>query len=84
MSKAKLGKNQSDSTKDLISMKKGNTVYLYEKTSDNALNLIGTFVSGRKAAEFLNISKSTVANYLRSGKLFKDKYMFSLTKICDS
>jgi len=31
MSKAKLGKNQSDSTKDLISMKKGNTVYLYEK-----------------------------------------------------
>ena len=77
MSSLKLGKKHSDSTKDLISKKKGLPVYLYEKNSDGVLNLIGTFVSGRKTAEFLKISNNTVNIYLKSGKLFKDKYLFS-------
>ena len=75
MSLLKLGKTHSDST-DLISKKKGLPVYLYEKNSEGVLNLIGTFVSGRKTAEFLNISNNTVNLYLK-GKLFKDKYLFS-------
>lgn len=74
---ARLGKTHSDSTKDLMSKKKGLQVYLYEKNSDGVLDLVGTFVSGRKTAEFLNISNNTVNLYLKSGKLFKDKYLFS-------
>lgn len=59
-------------------------MYLYEKNSDGVLNLIGTFVSGRKTAEFLNISNNTVNTYLKSGKLFKDKYLFSRNLIDNS
>ena len=39
--------------------------------------IIGSFVSVRKAAQFLDISASTVTRYMQSGKLFKDKYKFS-------
>ena len=77
MSSLRLGKEHSDSTKDLMSKIKGIPVYLYEKNSDGVLNLIGTFVSARKTAEFLNISSNTVNIYLKSGKIFKDKYLFS-------
>jgi group I intron endonuclease len=84
MSSLKLGKKHSELTKDLISKKKGLPVFLYEKDSDGVLNLIGTFVSGRKTAEFLNISNNTVNIYLKSGKLFKDKYLFSRNLINSS
>lgn len=84
MSSLKLGKKHSDSTKDLMSKKRGLPVYLYEKDSEGVLNLIGTFVSGRKTAEFLNISNNTVNLYLKSGNLFKDKYLFSRDLINNS
>lgn len=59
-----------------MSLKRGNPVNVYEKDSGE-FSLIGSFVSTRKAANFLNISPGTVTKYMQSGTLFKDKYKFS-------
>lgn len=60
-----------------MSQKKGNPVNIYEKNSPREFSLIGSFVSVRKAAKFLDISAGTVTRYMQSGKLYKDKYKFS-------
>lgn len=75
-----------------MSLKRGNPVNVYEKDStpvgggvrgpsgspdSGEFSLIGSFVSTRKAANFLNISPGTVTKYMQSGTLFKDKYKFS-------
>jgi group I intron endonuclease len=70
------GRIHSEETKALISQKHGNPVNIYEKVSGE-FSLIGSFVSKRKAAQFLEISAGTVTRYMQSGKLFKDKYKFS-------
>lgn len=54
---------------------RGNFVNIYEKF-DREFTLIGKFTSARKAANFLNISNSTVRKYTKSGQIFKDKYKF--------
>lgn len=72
-----LGRIHSEETKALISLKHWNPVNLYEKNSTGEFSLIGSFVSVRKAAKFLDISAGTVTRYMQSGKLFKDKYKFS-------
>lgn len=74
-----LGRKLSDETKLLISKKHGNPVNIYEKCSKEGIKLIGSFSSARKAANHLGISGSTVNRYLKSGLIFKDKYLF-LTK----
>ena len=72
-----LGRTLSEETKALLSLKHGNPVNLYEKNYTGEFSLIGSFVSVRKAAKFLDISAGTVTRYMQSGKLFKDKYKFS-------
>jgi hypothetical protein len=72
-----LGRTLSEETRALLSIKHGNPVNLYEKNYDGKFSLIGSFVSIRKAAKFLDISAGTVTRYMQSGKLFKDKYKFS-------
>ena len=59
-----------------LSQKHGDPINIYEKVSGE-FSLIGSFVSRRKAAQFLEISAGTVTRYMQSGKLFKDKYKFS-------
>lgn len=70
--------------------KRGNPVNIYEKCSSasrpppllvrgggEGFKLIGSFVSARKAGNFLEISGSTVQRYMKSGAIFKDRYKFS-------
>jgi group I intron endonuclease len=85
MRTAALGRVHSEETKLLISSKLGNPINLYElqpsppssEEGAKEFSLIGRFVSTRKAAAFLGISKSTVIRYVQSGQLFKEKYKFS-------
>lgn len=70
ISKGNLGKIRTEESKALMATKKGNPVFIYEENSTKELSLIGSFVSNRKAAKFLNISHGTVSSYLESGKLF--------------
>jgi len=72
----KLGRVHSEATKKLISKARGNPVNIYEKDSEGKFVLVGAFVSTRKAAEFLGISKGSVTRYLQSGKLFNYRYKF--------
>lgn len=55
----------------------GKPVYIYEKFSSLRFNLIGSFISARRAGKFLDISGSTVIKYMNSGEIFKDRYKFS-------
>lgn len=55
----------------------GNPVNIYEKFSSKGFKLIGSFVSARRAAKFLDISGTTVIKYRNSGKIFKDRYKIS-------
>lgn len=54
-----------------------NSVNVYEKCDSSGFKLIGSFVSPRRAGKFLDISGSTVINYMKSGAIFKDRYKFS-------
>ena len=72
-----LGRRFSEETKLLMSTKRGNPVNVYEKCSSEGFKLIGCFVSVRRAGNFLDISKSTIIRYMKSGEVFKDRYKFS-------
>ena len=72
-----LGRKHSEETKLLMSTKSGNPVNIYEKCDSSGFELIGSFVSARRAAIFLEISGSTVVKYMKSGAIFKDRYKFS-------
>jgi group I intron endonuclease len=67
----------SEDTKLKMSAVSGKPVYIYEKFSSEGFNLIGSFVSARRAGKFLGISGSTVIKYRNSGDIFKDRYKFS-------
>jgi hypothetical protein len=60
-----------------MSTKRGNPVNVYEKCSSEGFQLIGSFVSSRRAAKFLEMSASTVRKYVNSGAIYKDRYKFS-------
>lgn len=64
-------------TKDKMSKTRGNPVNIYEKCSEKGFELIGSFVSARRAGNFLGISGSTVIRYMHSGGIYKDRYKFS-------
>jgi group I intron endonuclease len=72
-----VGRKHSEDTKLLMSSKHGNSVNIYEKSSSKGFELIGSFVSARRAGKFLEISGSTVVRYMKSGEIFKDRYKFS-------
>jgi group I intron endonuclease len=72
-----LNRKHSSETKDKMSKSRGNPVNIYEKSSKEGFKLIGSFVSARRAAKFLDISGSTVTKYMRSGMVYKDRYKFS-------
>jgi group I intron endonuclease len=72
-----LNRKYSCETKDKMSKTHGNPVTIYEKSSSKGFELIGSFVSARRAAKLLGISGSTVIKYMQSGAIFKDRYKFS-------
>ena len=77
MGQKALGRKYSEETKLLMSSKRGNPVNIYEKCTSEGFELIGSFVSARKAGKFLGISASTILSYMKSKKVFKDRYKFS-------
>lgn len=79
MSEKALTKKHISDTKDKISKSNGNPVTIYEKSPSEEFKIIGSFISARKAAKFLNMSGSTVIKYMNSGKVFKERYKFSST-----
>jgi group I intron endonuclease len=75
-----LNRKHSCETKDKMSKtlpSGGNPVNVYEKCSSEGFELIGSFVSARRAGNFLGISGSTVIRYMHSGEIYKDRYKFS-------
>lgn len=72
-----LGKTYSEDTKLKRSAINGNPVNIYEKFCSKGFKLIGSFISARKAGNFLGISGSTIIKYKNSGEIFKDRYKFS-------
>jgi len=72
-----LGRKHSEDTKLKLSILRGNPVNVYEKCDSSGFKLIGSFVSARRAAIFLELNKNTVIKYMNSGAIFKDRYKFS-------
>jgi group I intron endonuclease len=72
-----LGRKHSDDTKLKMSLVRGNPINVYEKCDSSGFQLIGSFVSIRKAGKFLGMSHSTVLKHLNSGTIYKDRYKFS-------
>lgn len=68
------GRNHLTESKLKMSMAKGTTIYVY--TLDKS-NLINTFPSANKAAEYFNCSIQTILNYSISDKVFKEKFILS-------
>lgn len=77
MKQKALNRKHSEDTKLKMSVISGNSVNIYEKFSSKGFKLIGSFVSARRAAKFLDISGSTVIKYMNSGEIFKNRYKFS-------
>jgi group I intron endonuclease len=72
------GKTHSSESLAKMSLAKGSTIYVY---SIEDFTLINTFISSRKAAEFFCVSKDTILNYTKNGKLFQDKWILSITPL---
>lgn len=83
----KLGTRHSETTKEKIIISKGQTVYLYKLNTINTAPLPSDFIfiekfnSIRELGRFLKVSQSTISNYLKSGKIFKNCYKISSTPI---
>ena len=71
-----LGRKHSEETLLKMSIARGYSVDILEKCDSEGFKLIGSFVSIRKAAKFLEISANTVKLYINSGKIFKNRYKF--------
>ena len=72
-----LGRKHSEDTKLFMSSKRGSSVNVYEKCDKEGFKLIGSFISARRAAKFLDMSGSTVIKYINSGTIYKNRYKFS-------
>lgn len=72
-----LGRKHSEETLLKMSASRGYLVNIYEKSDSKGFQLIGSFVSIRRAAKFLGISSNTIRLYINSGKIFKDRYKFT-------
>jgi group I intron endonuclease len=71
-----LARKHSLETKLKISTRHGNPLNIFEKSSAG-FDLIGSFVSARRAAKFLNMSASTIIRYMNSGEIYKNRYKFA-------
>jgi len=71
-----LGRKHSEETLLKMSTHRGYSVYIHEKCDIEGFKLIGSFVSIRRAAKFLDISSNTIRLYINSNKIFKDRYKF--------
>jgi hypothetical protein len=60
-----------------MSASRGYLVNIHEKCDSEGFQLIGSFVSIRRAGKFLGISSNTVRLYINSGEIFKDRYKFT-------
>jgi group I intron endonuclease len=72
------GKTHSEETLAKISKARGTTVYVY---SSDKFSLIYTFPSSRNAAKHFNCSFITILRYIKSAKLFKEKYILSINRL---
>jgi len=72
-----LGRKHSEETLLKMSVSRGYPVFIHEKCDSEGFKLISSFVSIRRAANFLGISSNTVRLYINSGKIFKDRYKFT-------
>jgi len=77
MRQKSLNRKHTTETIDKMSKSHGKPVNIYEKCSLEGFELIGSFVSARRAAKFLDMSGSTVIKYMNSGQVFKERYKFS-------
>jgi hypothetical protein len=77
MKQKALGRKHSEATLFKISANNGQPIYIFEKCDSDGFKLIDSFVSIRKAAVFLGISKNTIQQYKNSGEVFKNKSKFS-------
>ena len=78
MSFALKGRLIAEETKAKISAANGTTVYVY---SSDGSTLINTFSSARNAAQHFNCGKNTILRYIKSAKLFKEKYILSINRL---
>jgi hypothetical protein len=76
-----LTRKHSEETKDKMSKIHGNPINIYEKCSSEGFELIGSFISARRASKFIGISGSTVIRYMHSGGIYKDRYKFISAKL---
>lgn len=72
-----LGRKHTEETLLKMSAIRGYSVNIYEKCDSEGFQLIGSFVSIRRAAKFLDISSNSIKLYINSGKIFKDRYKFT-------
>jgi excinuclease UvrABC nuclease subunit len=77
IARSSLNNKHSENIKLKMNIISGNLVNIYEKFSSSGFNLIGSFVSARRAGKFLGISGSTIIKYMNSGQIYKDRYKFS-------
>lgn len=80
------GKTHTDETlKKMSEANSGTKYYNWNKPAHNVKsvslydledNLIKNFKSKSELADYLGITRRTVSNYLKSGKVFKDKWVF--------
>jgi group I intron endonuclease len=69
------GRNHSASTKLILSaLKSKNTVAIFDKNN----NMVKVFANNVEVAKFLNFNKITVGRYIKSGKLWLDKYYIKI------
>lgn len=64
-----------------MSSHQGFPVFVYEKCDSVAhegsgFQLVGSFVSAKKAAKLLGFNNKTICTYRKTGKIFKNKYLF--------
>ena len=69
------GKFHSEETKAQMSEAQGHSVYVYTIE----ITLVGTFSSRVKAANWLGVTDVTVASYIKSGKVLKNRYILRNT-----
>lgn len=75
------GKSHSEDTLAKISIAKGGgTIYVYSLDQDKSA-LINSFPSARKAGKHFKVCHKTILKYVNSGKVFKEKWLLSITLI---
>jgi group I intron endonuclease len=70
---SRLGIPHTAESIDIIRLNHPNRLPVYAYDLDN--KLLGEFLSQRQVAKFLNVSRTTVAKYLDSGKVLNNKFL---------